>query len=162
MLYHLLNLLYDENIFKIRPLPCYNCVWTKIGIFNKSISSLSEIPSPSPMHLDSEGITLQIFNINFYNPLVPIINCFFWYTWIILDYIPTVWFQQLYLIFTNLRRRKDDRYFKVRLFCFSASFIGILIKSMDLDVFKLRPVWFLIALSMALIMMHKDRVDKRG
>lgn len=63
----------------------------------------------------------------------------------------------LYLVWSNLKKGLDNRYFKVRLFCFYASFVGILIESIDMDVFKLRPVWFLMALTLALIRIQKDK-----
>ncbi|MFH1622842.1 MAG: O-antigen ligase family protein [Candidatus Omnitrophota bacterium] len=67
----------------------------------------------------------------------------------------------LYIILTNLKDKKlDDQYFKVRLFCFLASFIGILVESIDLDVFKLRFVWFLMALALALIKIHKNQAKR--
>jgi len=64
----------------------------------------------------------------------------------------------LHLGFSNLKKT-DDYYFKTRLFCFLASFIGIFVDSMDVDVFKLRHLWLLMAVSLALII-HKDRICK--
>lgn len=66
----------------------------------------------------------------------------------------------LYLIFVNLKKRQDDQYFRIRLFCFLASFIGLLIESIALDVFKARHLWFLMAMILALIAMYKDKVSK--
>lgn len=62
----------------------------------------------------------------------------------------------LYLIFASFKKVKsENRYFEVRLFCFFASFIGVLTEAIDYDMFKIRHVWFLMALILALIIMHK-------
>ncbi|MBL7197572.1 MAG: hypothetical protein ISS47_05695 [Candidatus Omnitrophica bacterium] len=66
----------------------------------------------------------------------------------------------LNLIRINLNKNSEGRYFKIRLFCFFASFVGVLVESIDLDIFKVRPVWFLMALTLALIMIHKSKDDK--
>lgn len=61
----------------------------------------------------------------------------------------------LYLIFTNLKKETaDSEYFKVRLFCFFASFAGVLLESIDLNVFKARHLWVLMALTLALIRIY--------
>jgi len=60
----------------------------------------------------------------------------------------------LYIISLNLRKI-NSKYFKVRLFCFFSAFIGILVESIDIDVFKLRPVWFLMAIILALIKIYE-------
>ncbi|KPK42261.1 MAG: hypothetical protein AMJ78_03095 [Omnitrophica WOR_2 bacterium SM23_29] len=61
---------------------------------------------------------------------------------------------------THLKKKvKDNEYFKIRLFCFFASFIGMLLDSIDVDVFKIRHLWFLMALTLAFIMMHKNKID---
>ena len=66
----------------------------------------------------------------------------------------------LYLICINFKNKAADQYFTARLFCFFASFIGVLIDSIDADVFKGRHVWVLMAMSLALITMHKNKVSK--
>lgn len=66
----------------------------------------------------------------------------------------------LYLVFTNLKKWKGNQYFKVRLFCLAASFIAVLVTSIDLDVFKARFIWFMMALVLALVRMHKKEVIK--
>lgn len=68
----------------------------------------------------------------------------------------------LYLIFFYLKKVKDDGYFKVRLFCLFASFIGMLLDSIDVDVFKLRYLWFLMGIILALIMMYKNKINVTG
>lgn len=66
----------------------------------------------------------------------------------------------LYLIFTNLKSCGDDQYLKVRLFSFFASFIGILLVSMDGGGIKARHTWFLMALILALIRACRGKVRK--
>ncbi|NOQ96766.1 MAG: hypothetical protein GQ561_01245 [Calditrichae bacterium] len=40
-------------------------------------STCPQYEIPSPIHLDFQGITSQLFKFIFYNPLVPIIQLFF-------------------------------------------------------------------------------------
>jgi O-antigen ligase len=62
----------------------------------------------------------------------------------------------LSIVIKNLIKIKDlDDYFKIRIFCFFAAFIGVLIESIDLDVFKIHFVWLLMALTLALIRIRK-------
>lgn len=68
----------------------------------------------------------------------------------------------LYIIIITLKKiGPKNSYVKVRLFCFLSSFIGILADSMEIDVFKVRHIWFLMALTLALIMMHKNKIDNK-
>lgn len=66
----------------------------------------------------------------------------------------------IYAAFRNLKNvESQNQYLRVRLFCFLASFIGALTDTIASDIFKIRHLWFLMALILSIII-HKKKIVK--